>query len=97
MEKDSFNKINLANTVDYDDTAKVRRIFQNVQSTVGELPLAAHFHDTPKLGLTHEMAALDVGIRRFDPALVGLGGYPFAAEAHQARLPPRTQCIYLNG
>ena len=74
MKRDGVNKINLANTVDYGDPAKVRRIFQNVKSTVGELPLAAHFHDTPGLGLANEMAALDVGIRRFDPVLLNLAG-----------------------
>ena len=47
----------------------------------GPLTLAAHFHDTRGMGLANVVAAVEVGIRRFDAALGGLGGCPFAPGA----------------
>ncbi|WP_349629011.1 hypothetical protein [Bradyrhizobium diazoefficiens] len=40
--------------------------------------LTLHFHNTRGLGLVNVMAAFDAGALRFDAALGGLGGYPFA-------------------
>jgi hydroxymethylglutaryl-CoA lyase len=48
---------------------------------VGALPVGAHFHDTRGTGLANVAAALDVGVRRFDASLAGLGGCPFAPGA----------------
>jgi len=81
LAKQGIDEINLADTVGYGDPAQVGRIFTDVQNAVGELPLAAHFHDTRGLGLANVMAALDAGVRRFDAALGGLGGCPFAPGA----------------
>ncbi len=81
LAKQGIDEINLADTVGYGDPVQVGRIFTNVKVAVGELPLAAHFHDTRGLGLANLMAALDAGVRRFDSALGGLGGCPFAPGA----------------
>ena len=81
LASQGVDEINLADTVGYGDPAQVGRIFTDVQKAVGELPLAAHFHDTRGLGLANVMAALDAGVRRFDSALGGLGGCPFAPGA----------------
>ena len=81
LANEGIDEINLADTVGYGDPMQVRRIFTDVRTAVGELPLAAHFHDTRGLGLANVMAALDAGIRRFDSALGGLGGCPFAPGA----------------
>jgi hydroxymethylglutaryl-CoA lyase len=48
------------------------------------LPAAAltlHFHNTRGLGLANVLAAYEAGARRFDAALGGLGGCPFAPGA----------------
>ena len=81
LASQGVDEINLADTVGYGDPAQVGRIFTDVQKAVGELPIAAHFHDTRGLGLANVMAALDAGVRRFDSALGGLGGCPFAPGA----------------
>ena len=81
LASQGVDEINLADTVGYGDPAQVGRIFTDVQTAIGELPLAAHFHDTRGLGLANVMAALDAGVRRFDSALGGLGGCPFAPGA----------------
>jgi hydroxymethylglutaryl-CoA lyase len=43
--------------------------------------LAVHFHDTRGLGTANAWAALEVGVRRFDASVGGIGGCPFAPGA----------------
>ncbi len=43
--------------------------------------LTAHFHDRQGYGLANVFAALQAGVRRFDAALGGLGGCPYAPGA----------------
>ncbi|PMZ43076.1 hydroxymethylglutaryl-CoA lyase, partial [Pseudomonas sp. GW247-3R2A] len=43
--------------------------------------LTLHFHNTRGLGLCNVLAAYEAGARRFDAALGGLGGCPFAPGA----------------
>jgi hydroxymethylglutaryl-CoA lyase len=68
-------------TVGYADPAQVRRVFKAVLAAVGNLPVAAHFHDTRGIGLANVTAALDCGVTRFDASLAGIGGCPFAPGA----------------
>ena len=71
----------VADTVGYGDPAQVRAVFRAVMAAVGDLPLAAHFHNTRGTGLANVDAALECGVRRFDASLAGLGGCPFAPGA----------------
>lgn len=71
----------VADTVGYADPKQVREVFKAVLAEVGDIPVAAHFHDTRGTGLANVSAALDCGIERFDASLGGLGGCPFAPGA----------------
>lgn len=71
----------IADTVGYGSPAQVRRILSAVIREAGDVPVAAHFHDTRGLGLANVMAALEAGVRMFDASLGGLGGCPFAPGA----------------
>lgn len=71
----------VADTVGYADPKQVREVFEAVLGAVGNVPVAAHFHDTRGTGLANVSAALDCGIRAFDASLAGLGGCPFAPGA----------------
>jgi hydroxymethylglutaryl-CoA lyase len=75
------DEIVVADTVGYADPASVRKVFEAVIAEVGDLPVAAHFHDTRGQGLANVLAALEVGVRRFDASLAGLGGCPYAPGA----------------
>jgi len=75
------DEIVVPDTVGYADPAQVRTVFTAVIAAVGELPIAAHFHDTRGTGLANVTAALDCGVRRFDASLAGIGGCPFAPGA----------------
>lgn len=61
--------------------SQIRTLFTTLVAEHGAERLAGHFHDTRGLGLAMVWAALDCGIRRFDGAIGGLGGCPFAPGA----------------
>jgi hydroxymethylglutaryl-CoA lyase len=76
------DEIALADTVGYGNPALVKSLVAAVQADIGSaLPLRLHLHDTLGLGLANAYAGLEAGIRRFDAAVSGLGGCPFAPGA----------------
>ena len=81
LQRSGADEINVADTVGYANPAQVQRILANIKQQVGETPIAAHFHDTRGMGIANVFAAVEVGVRRFDAALGGLGGCPFAPGA----------------
>lgn len=87
------DEISLADTVGYANPRQVSRLFRDVAAAIGAIPLAAHFHDTRGMGLANAVAAYDVGVRRFDAALGGLGGCPYAPGA--SGNIATEDCVYL--
>ena len=77
----SPDEVVVADTVGFANPTQCRRIFKQVLAMTGNIPVSAHFHDTRGLGLANVAAALDVGVRRFDASLGGLGGCPYAPGA----------------
>jgi hydroxymethylglutaryl-CoA lyase len=47
----------------------------------GYLEIGAHLHSRPDAAAEKVLAAYDAGCRRFDSAIGGLGGCPFAQDA----------------
>jgi len=71
-----------ASSVTYADTtgmATPRRVGELVAETGPRIGL--HLHETRGTGLVNAYAALELGVRRFDTSVGGLGGSPFAAGA----------------
>ena len=75
------DELAIADTVGYGNPAQCREMFREVLALARDIPVAAHFHDTRGLGLANVDAALEVGVRRFDASLGGLGGCPYAPGA----------------
>jgi hydroxymethylglutaryl-CoA lyase len=75
------DRISLADTVGYADPASVRALFETGVAIAGARFWSGHFHDTRGLALANVCAALDVGVRRFDASLGGIGGCPYAPGA----------------
>lgn len=73
--------ITLADTTGMANPRLVRQRVKSLLSIVSRDALTLHFHNTRGLGLVNVMAALDAGALRFDAALGGLGGCPFAPGA----------------
>lgn len=60
---------------------QIESLFARLVHVHGAERLCGHFHDTQGMGLANTWAALGCGIRRFDAAIGGLGGCPFAPGA----------------
>lgn len=73
--------ITLADTVGYGNPADIRAKVRAVRAAIGPVLHGLHLHDTMGLGLANALAGLEEGIRKFDSALAGLGGCPFAPGA----------------
>jgi hydroxymethylglutaryl-CoA lyase len=72
----------LADTTGMANPRQVAEIVRGFYRTFGEdIPLGLHFHNTRGLGLANAVAGYDAGVRRFDSAVGGLGGCPFAPKA----------------
>jgi hydroxymethylglutaryl-CoA lyase len=76
------DEIGLADTVGYATPKLIKQIVDAVRREVGsQMTLRLHLHDTLGAGLANAVAGLEAGIRRFDAAVSGLGGCPFAPGA----------------
>jgi hydroxymethylglutaryl-CoA lyase len=73
--------ITLADTTGMANPRQVARIVKRVLARIPADALTLHFHNTRGLGLANVLAAYEAGARRFDAALGGLGGCPFAPGA----------------
>ncbi|MNF37342.1 Hydroxymethylglutaryl-CoA lyase YngG [compost metagenome] len=73
--------VTLADTTGMANPRQVERMVARVLTRLPASALTLHFHNTRGLGLCNVLAAYEAGARRFDSALGGLGGCPFAPGA----------------
>jgi hydroxymethylglutaryl-CoA lyase len=81
MEVDSLRMISLADTVGMATPQQISDMLGAVIEKYGYLEIGAHLHSRPEHAAAKILAAYDAGCRRFDSALGGLGGCPFAQDA----------------
>jgi hydroxymethylglutaryl-CoA lyase len=72
--------VSLADTVGTATPAQVGELFACVKDHVAGIELGVHLHSRADTAAEKILAAYDAGCRRFDSALTGLGGCPFAAD-----------------
>jgi hydroxymethylglutaryl-CoA lyase len=81
LEASSPAEIGLADTTGMARPDDIKGVIESVGSMVGVDRLAIHLHDTRGLGIANLLAALEMGVRRFDTSVGGLGGCPFVPGA----------------
>ena len=79
--------ISLADTVGMAQADLIDRVMQMVVSEFGEIEIGIHMHSRPSEAAKKVLAAYDAGCRRFDSAIGGLGGCPFAQDALVGNIP----------
>jgi hydroxymethylglutaryl-CoA lyase len=72
--------VSLADTVGTATPQLVGDLFRQVQDHVAGIELGVHLHSRPENAEAKILAAYEAGCRRFDSALTGLGGCPFAGD-----------------
>ena len=83
-----IEQISLADTVGVASPEEVAALASAVKSALPEIvELGAHLHARPDNAAAKVAAAYSAGVRRFDMAIGGLGGCPFAQDALVGNLP----------
>ena len=80
-------RLSLADTVGLAEAQTVYEVFSACRRRYPELELGVHLHARPDQWEDVVMAAYSAGCRRFDGALVGMGGCPFAEDHLVGNIP----------
>ena len=72
--------VSLADTVGTASPELIGDLFRQVRDHVAGIELGVHLHSRPENAEEKILAAYEAGCRRFDSALTGLGGCPFAGD-----------------
>ncbi|HZS97491.1 MAG TPA: hydroxymethylglutaryl-CoA lyase [Terriglobales bacterium] len=81
LESESIRAISLADTVGMASPAQISEVVSAALAKYGYLEIGVHLHSRPDQAIEKVLAAYDAGCRRFDSAIGGLGGCPFAQDA----------------
>jgi hydroxymethylglutaryl-CoA lyase len=87
LETESVHAISLADTVGMATPEQVREVVSAVIGKYDYLEIGVHLHSRPEQAVDKVLAAYDAGCRRFDSAIGGLGGCPFAQDALVGNIP----------
>jgi hydroxymethylglutaryl-CoA lyase len=82
-----IQSISLADTVGVAGPDLIRRVIESVTSQYADYDVGVHLHSAPDEAGAKVLAAYDAGCRRFDSAIGGLGGCPFAQDALVGNIP----------
>jgi hydroxymethylglutaryl-CoA lyase len=88
--------ISLADTVGTATPEAVGKLYGAVKDCVAGIELGVHLHSRPEGAAEKVMAAYNAGCRRFDAALTGLGGCPFAGDELVGNIATETVVRTLN-
>jgi hydroxymethylglutaryl-CoA lyase len=82
-----INSVSIADTVGAAGPELVHRVLAAVLRDCGECEVGIHMHSTRAGAKAKVLAAYDAGCRRFDAAIGGLGGCPFAQDELVGNVP----------
>jgi hydroxymethylglutaryl-CoA lyase len=87
LEAEDLRMISLADTVGMASAQQISDLIGAVMAKFDYLEIGVHLHSKPDEAKDKILAAFDAGCRRFDSALRGLGGCPFAQDALVGNIP----------
>jgi hydroxymethylglutaryl-CoA lyase len=87
LESYGIGTVSLADTVGLSGVDQIHGLVSAVLAKYDYLEIGVHLHSRPEQAASKILAAYDAGCRRFDSALGGLGGCPFAQDALVGNIP----------
>src|SRR6202171_5608427 len=87
LESSGIKTISLADTVGLASAEQINELISAIIEKYAYLEIGAHLHSRPELAEQKILAAYDAGCRRFDSAIGGLGGCPFAQNRLVGNIP----------
>jgi hydroxymethylglutaryl-CoA lyase len=97
LEIENVRMISLADTVGMATPQQISEIAGAVMTKYDYLEIGVHLHSRPEQAAEKILAAYDAGCRRFDSALGGLGGCPFAQDVLVGNIPTEKVIEALTG
>lgn len=97
LESEDIHMVSLADTIGLATAAQVGDLVSSVRTKYDYLEIGVHLHSRPDEAAEKILAAYDTGCRRFDSALGGLGGCPFAQDALVGNIRTETVVEVLRG
>jgi hydroxymethylglutaryl-CoA lyase len=82
--------VSLADTVGTASPEDVAHLYRAVKDCIAGVEIGVHLHSRPEGAAAKVLAAYESGCRRFDGALTGLGGCPFAGDHLVGNIPTET-------
>ena len=80
----TLDYVTLADTMAWATPAAIKRVLGALRERWPDLPFSLHLHDTRGMAIANAFAGLEMGVARFDAAVAGLGGCPFAGHSGAA-------------
>jgi len=96
IEKMDIHTISLADTVGLATPEQVAALVGPVLNEFDHLEIGVHLHSRREQAIEKITAAYDTGCRRFDSALGGLGGCPFAQDELVGNIPTELELQALS-
>ena len=87
LESSGIRTVSLADTVGLATPQEIQTLVAAVIQKYDYLEIGVHLHSRPDQASEKILAAYDAGCRRFDSALGGLGGCPFAQDSLVGNIP----------
>jgi hydroxymethylglutaryl-CoA lyase len=86
-----IRSVSLADTIGMAGPDLIRSMFESATNRYPDCDIGIHLHSAPAQAESKILAAYDAGWRRFDSAIGGLGGCPFAQDSLVGNIP--TECL----
>jgi hydroxymethylglutaryl-CoA lyase len=80
----TLSYITLADTMAWATPLSIKRVVGALRERWPAIDFALHLHDTRGMAIANAYAGLEMGVTRFDSAVAGLGGCPFAGHSGAA-------------
>jgi hydroxymethylglutaryl-CoA lyase len=87
LRRIGVRQVSLADTIGTASPRQVGELYAAVKAAAAGIELGVHLHSRPEGAAEKILAAYEAGCRRFDCALTGLGGCPFAGDHLVGNIP----------
>lgn len=96
ISKLGINTISIADTTSQASPDLIHQVFSRLNKELPFVNFGAHFHAPMENWKEKLDAAIDAGCRRFDGAILGFGGCPFAKNEMVGNIPTEQVIEYLS-
>jgi hydroxymethylglutaryl-CoA lyase len=92
-----IRRFSIADTTSMAFPQQIENLFTSIKATFPHIDLSAHFHSRVENALLKVEAAYRAGCRKFEGALLGFGGCPFAQDELVGNMPMELLLDYFKG